>query len=68
MKKKYKPKVGDIVAPKEAFLGDVYQIAEIKGYTVFLKEITNFDIYTRAYYGYYQFSLCTIINSFKKIN
>ena len=66
MKKKYEPKIGDIVQPVPGD-GDIYQIAKIENDTVFLKEITNLDIYTRDDKGYYQFSLLIIINSFKKI-
>ncbi len=65
--KKYEPKVGDIIKSHQC-ARDVYQIAKIENDTVFLKEITNLDIYTRDDKGYYQFSLLTIIKSFKKIN
>ena len=67
MKKKYEPKIGDIVHPVPRD-GDIYQIAKIENDTVFLKKITNLDIYTRDSDGYYRFSLYTIINTFKKIN
>ena len=65
--KKYEPKVGDVVQPVPGD-GDIYQISKIENGTVFLNEITNLDIYIRDDKGYYQFSLLTIINSFKKIN
>ena len=64
--KKYEPQVGDIVQPIPGD-GDVYQIAKIENDTVFLKEITNLDIYIRDDKGYYRFSLYIIINTFKKI-
>lgn len=67
MKKKYEPQVGDIVQPIPGD-GDVYKIAKIKNGTIFLKEITNLDIYTRDSDGYYRFSIKIFINSFKKIN
>ena len=67
MKKKYKPKIGDIVQPIPGD-GDVYQITKIENDTVFLKEITNLDIYTRDDDGYYRFSTRIFINTFKKIN
>lgn len=57
--------IGDIVQPVPG-VGDVYQIVKIENETVFLKEITNLDIYTRDDDGYYRFSLYTIINTFKK--
>ena len=66
MKKKYDPKVGDIVQPIPGD-GDVYQIAKIENDTVFLREITNLDIYTRDDDGYYRFSTRIFINTFKKI-
>lgn len=67
MKKKYEPKVGDIVQPIPGD-GDVYRIAKIENGTVFLNEITNLDIYTRDSDGYYRFSDKIFVNSFKKIN
>lgn len=67
MKKKYEPKVGDIVQPIPGD-GDIYQIAKIVNETVFLNEITNLDIYTRDNNGYYRFSIRIFIKSFKKIN
>ena len=67
MKKKYEPKVGDIVQPVPRD-GDVYQIAKIENGTVFLKQITDLDIYARDSDGYYRFSIKIIINLFKKIN
>ena len=67
MKKKYEPKVGDIVSPIESFSSDIYKISKIENGTVFLKEITNLDIYTRDSVGYYRFSDKIFINSFKKI-
>ena len=56
MKKKYEPKIGDIVQPVPG-VGDVYQIAKIENDTSYLKEITNLDIYTRDSDGYYRFSI-----------
>ena len=67
MKKKYEPRVGDIVQPIPGG-GDVYQVSKIENGTVFLKEITDLDIYVRDYDGYYRFSIKIFINSFKKIN
>lgn len=67
MNKKYEPQVGDIVQPIPG-ARDVYQVSKIENGTVFLKEITNLDIYTRDDDGYYRFSDKTFINSFKKIN
>ena len=67
MKKKYKPKIGDIVQPIPGD-GDVYQITKIENDTVFLKEITDLDIYVRDSDGYYRFSTRIFINTFKKIN
>ena len=66
MKKKYEPKVGDIIKSHPC-ARDVYQISKIENDTVFLKEITGFDIYTRDFDGYYRFSIRIFINSFKKI-
>ena len=60
-------KIGDIVQPIPGD-GDVYQITKIENGTLFLKEITNLDIYTRDSDGYYRFSIKIFINSFKKIN
>ena len=67
MKKKYEPKIGDIIKSHPC-ARDVYQISKIENGTVFLREITNLDIYTRDSDGYYRFSIKIFINSFKKIN
>ena len=67
MKKKYKPKIGDIVQPIPVGC-DIYKIAKIENGTAFLKEITNLDIYCMDSDGYYRFSIKIIINLFKKMN